>query len=306
MSKKLFLVFSLLMVFAMLLSACGQKTATVTEVATEAPVVSTGPELITGEMTYSNDFAVEYYFYEQMAALTDMHGFVIRDREWELPVESQALGYMKVDGDNNKASYRLALPIKPEGVLNDVDNNGKEDKGVQIFAVTYSPNLTGGPYADGDDKSLGWPGYIGSVVIDSELNDEVVGGKLVIWAPDAAQQFPTGFGDDSLLFTKDDPVGPIPAGYSIVDLDQKPFAFSQEVNPQIALLEPKDYAIKDFSALSYTEAFDKMFNTLKAEYAFNDQPGKAPKWDELYKELAPRVKDAEAKKDAKAYFLAIK
>ena len=64
--------------------------------------------------------------------------------------------------------------------------------------------------------------------------------------------------------------------------------------------------MKDFSALSYTEAFDKMFAICRKEYAFNGIEGKQPDWDLLYASLAPRVKEAEQKKDAKAYFSALR
>ena len=63
--------------------------------------------------------------------------------------------------------------------------------------------------------------------------------------------------------------------------------------------EPKDVAIKDYSKDSYSKAFEKMFNVLRKEYAFNGIKGKAPDWDKVYAELAPRVKDAEQKKDAR-------
>ena len=264
-----------------------------------------GPQVITGEFTYTNDFVLETYYIEHAVALNDMTGFVKRDKDWMLPVEGQVLGFLKADPENNKGSYRLLLPIKPEGELNDVDNNGQKNAGVQIFAVTYSPNLAGGPYSEGDDPSYGWPSYLASVKTDTENNDEVTGGKLVVWAPDDQQSFPTGFGTDGLLFTADDPVGPIPTGYSIVDLDKKPFVLSQTVENDLPLYEPADVAIKDYSALSYSAAFDKMFDILKKEYAFNGIKSKQPDWEKVYNQISPKVKAAEKAKDPTAYFLAL-
>jgi C-terminal processing protease CtpA/Prc len=71
------------------------------------------------------------------------------------------------------------------------------------------------------------------------------------------------------------------------------------------LYEPKDVAIKDYSKLSYSAAFQNMFDFLKNEYAFNGIKGKEPAWDSLYAAIMPRVKDAEQKKDAGAYFAAL-
>src|SRR5690606_18298530 len=170
----------------------------------------------------------------------------------------------------------------------------------------YSPNLYGDPFSVGDDRSLGWPSYLATVKTDTENDNEVIGGMLIVWSPDADQQFPTGFGEDGLLFTDDDPVAPIGAGYTIVDLDQDPFAFIKEPSVEMTLYEPDDVAVKDFSGLSYTEAFDSMFDIVRREYAFNGIEGKQPDWDALYEELKPRVEQAEQTSDANAFYLALR
>jgi len=313
--------FSLLCVAALVLAACGSSltptqppapptnpTVPATEAApptaapTAEPVSATpkGPVKVTGEFTYSNDIITTYYV-EQSVALVDMHGFVTRDKKWEIPVESQVLGFLDLNATDKKGTYFIDLPALPEATLNDVDNNGKTDTGVQIFATSWWPNLTGGPYSEGDDRSRGWPSYLASVLTDTENKDEVIGGKLVVWAPDGQQQFPTGYGDDGLLFTKDDPVGPVPAGYSIVDLDQKPFAVTTDAKPALTLYEPKDAAIKDYSAMSYTDAFEALFKSVSTNWAFNDIPAKKVDWQALYKVIQPQVAAAEKNKDAAAF-----
>ncbi len=303
---------------AFLLAACGPATpfptptataapeTAATEAPTAAPAVS-GPSVvkITGQFDYTNDIITTYYV-EHMVALVDMYGFVTRDREWEIPVESQVLGYLDLDPEAQHGVYEVQLPARPEAQCVDVDNDGQKDKGVQIFAVAYWPNLTGGPYSVGDDRSYGWPGYLASVKTDSENQDEVIGGKLVVWAPDDNQAFPTGFGDDGLLFTDDDPTAPIPAGYTIVDLDQEPFEFIRTETADLTLYEPDDAAVKDFSQDSFTEAFDKMFEIVRKEYAFNGYPEKQPDWDALYAELKPRVEEAEKNNDADAFWLVLR
>jgi C-terminal processing protease CtpA/Prc len=243
---------------------------------------------------------------EHAVALVDMHGFVIRDTAWELPIDSQVLGYLKLSDDKQSGEYTLYLPQRPQGIANDVDNNSREDHGVQIFAVSYWPNLAGGPFAEGDDPSKGWPTYLASIRTDTENKDEVIGGKLVVWSPDANQQFPTGFGSDGLLFTADDPVGPIPAGYALVNLDDDPFSVSQAPEEALVLYEPQDIAEKDFSGLSYVEAFDQMFAIVRKEYAFNGIAGKQPDWDQLYAKIKPQVEKAQNDKDGLAFYQAIR
>ena len=268
--------------------------------------VPAGPVLITGGFDYTNDFVVETYYVEHAVALLDMTGFVLRDKEWEMPVESQVLGFMDLDADNDRAVYRLSLPAVPYGEYNDVDNDNKKDQGLQVFAVGYNPNLTGGVFSEGDDRSLGWPGYLASVKTDSENKDEVKGGKLVLWAPDKDQEFPSDFGPDGLLFTEDDPMTSAPVGYSVVDLDSSPFSFDTDQTIDVTLYEPDDVAIKDYSDLSYTEAFDAFYAVVRKEYAFNGFEGKQPDWDAVYSDLKPKVAQAESDRDAFAYYLALR
>ncbi|MDI6770509.1 MAG: S41 family peptidase [Anaerolineales bacterium] len=306
--KRLSQLFGFVAALSLALAACNFKlpfAAPTTEpVATAAPAVEQ-PVKISGSFDYTNSIITDYYV-EHAVALVDMYGFVTRDREWEIPIASQTLGFLNLDAEAMHGEYTLQLPAKPSGMQADVDNDGQTDAGVQFFAVSYWPNLTGGPYSEGDDRSRGWPTYLASVITDTENEDEVIGGKLVVWAPDDKQQFPTGFGADGMLFTADDPVGAIPAGYSIVDLDSDPFTVSREPEPQLTLYEPQDVALKDFSALSYSEAFDKMFAIVRKEYAFNGIAGKQPDWDALYAELKPRIQQAEQDKNATAYFLALR
>lgn len=263
------------------------------------------PVRITGTFDYTNDIITEYYVQHQVM-LADMYGFVIRDQEWETPIDSQVIGFLDIDEAARRGSYQLQLPAAPAGTRADVDNDDQSDQGVQIFAVSYAPNLTGGPFAVGDDPNRGWPTYLASIRTDRENSDEVIGGKLIVWAPDAEQQFPTDFGPDALLFTDDDPVDALPAGYTVVDLDQSPFALQHTPVPELTLYEPTDVVVKDFSDLNYTDAFAQMFEQVRREYAFNGIPNKAPDWDELYAGLAPRIAAADEQNDAQAFYLALR
>jgi len=304
--KTKWIFLSTVIIMTLLFSACQGKTATSSS--TDQPMgqpVAGSPVLLTGNFTYTNEFVLETYYVENAVAINDLTGFIKRDKLWELPINGQVLGYMSVDKDNNKGSFRLALPAVPEGILNDVNHDNKKDSGIQVFALTYSPNLTGGPFSEADDKSFGWPAYLASVKTDAENKDEITGGKLLIWAPDDAQQFPSGFGADGLLFTADDPVMKVPAGYSVIDLDKNPFAVIRDEQVEMTLYEPADIAVKDYSQLSYKEAFDKMFAKIRKEYAFNGIRGKYPNWDSLYAKLAPQVDAAQKASDSYAYFLAL-
>lgn len=313
---------SLALLAALLLSACGFQppppapTAAPTPIpaapsappeaaATAAPApppaAGAGPVLLRGEMRFTADYLLDLYT-DQAVALVDMHGFTRRDLLWELPLAGQVLGPIHFDRDAGVGAYEMLLPARPAGTPSDVDNDGADDPGVQIFNVAWSPNLIGGVFSEGDDRSYGWASGFSSTVHDPDSEGEVIGGKLVVWAPDDQQQFPTGFGPDGLLFTDDDPVGPLPAGYSVVDLDQEPFGLSREAEQTLDLYEPQDIAAIDLSDLPYDEALRRTVEEARKTYAFIGIPGKEPDWDALLEELAPRAARAEAEGDPVEFY----
>ena len=266
---------------------------------------SGGPIKVSGTFTYTNDFITEVYYDEHTVVLFDLTGFVQRDDERIVPVEAQVLGYSEIDEATNSGKYFMDLPARPNGAFNDVDQSGTYNKGVQIFAIDYNPNLAGSPYGVDADALFGWPTYLASIKTDSENNYEITGGKIMIWAETNNESFPIGFGDDGLLFTADDPVQKIPSGYSLVDLDQTPFVFTRTEEVKMDLYEAADLAVKDFSAEGYSKAFTDMFETVRKEYAFNGIEGKQPDYDAVYAEIYPRIVDAESTHDWDAYFSAL-
>jgi len=282
-----------------------------TTVAIQAPLVTTNePFRITGSFKWTQEIqgtlADNIVFAERQVVLTDLHGFVIRNKQWELPVDSQVLGYVQYDPQSGNGTYELSLPEVPQGTFNNVGNKNPQDTGVQIFAVSYAPNIYGSPFESGDDRSLGWPNDTASIKTDSNRDDEITGGKLIIWAPDDKQQFPTGFGADNKLFTSDDPVAPLPAGYTVVDLDTNPFTFSQSPQQDVALYEAQEVKPHDFSNETYTQAFDDLVSFLKTDYAFDGIPGKQPNWDQVVASIRPRVHQAEQNHDSYAYYEALR
>ena len=206
--------------------------------------------------------------------LEDEAGFVKRDREFRFALQGQTIGPVILDQDK-KLTYTLALPEVPQATQMDVDNNGKSDPGVQIFQVAYWSNTWGGPFLEERDGKA-WSTAYSSAITDPEKHDEIVGGILVVWAPDDKQGFPTGFGADGKLFTADDPIATIPAGYSLVDLNKEPFRVYKEANPKITLNEGAG-AVKDYSSMSYFGslrcALQKGFGGISLHQGKRDQLG---------------------------------
>ncbi len=273
-----------------------------------APIVNDqgGPVTLTGDVTYTNAFFT-LGVASPMVILEDQAGFVDRDRGFLMPVESQTLGQITSDFFTSPFSYSIALPIEPRATLRDVDNDGEDDAGVMVYAVAYWNNVFGDPFLEKRDlQGGGWStAYASTDVSDAAANKyEITGGKLLIYAPDGEQGFPSGFGADGMLFTEDDPIVGVPQGYTVVDLDTDPFTFDRSRRARIDLIEPEGVALADFSRLGYAEAFDALVEKLSREYAFTEY--KEIDWDALHAEYRPRFEQAEAGRDSLEYRRALR
>lgn len=257
-----------------------------------------GPVVITGELHYTNAFFTSGVD-DPLIILEDQAGFIDRNKNFILPLESQVPGQITSDFFTSPFSYSLSLPLEPKGSLRDVDNDGVEDTGVMVFVIGYWTNIFGGPLLDVcDQHGGGWSvGYASTrASFDPATRFEIIGGKFIIYAPEAGQGFPAGFGDDGLLFTADDPIVTIPPGYSVVDLDETPFVFDRAARASIDLTEPEPAAIDDFSDLSYGEAFSAMVDLFRREYAYTDLY--QLDWDALEETYAPRFAEADTAAEA--------
>ena len=266
-----------------------------------------GPVVISGQLHYSNALFTSGVA-EPLIILEDQAGFVDRDRFYVFPRESQVLGQLTSDFFTSPVDYTLSLPLVPAGGLRDVDNDDQADSGVMVFSIAYWANIFGDTLLEERDVyGGGWSTGYASVraSIDPQTRHEIIGGQFIVYAPEAEQGFPAGFGEDGLLFTDDDPIVLVPAGYTTVDMDSRPFTFDRSARPTIDLHEPEAAAINDFSELSYSEAFAAMIDLFRREYAYTELY--ELDWDALEAELAPRFLEAETADDqVDAYALALR
>jgi C-terminal processing protease CtpA/Prc len=244
------------------------------------------PVLIYGNIPYTSPFFVDSLG-EPYVLLEDQAGFVNRNHDFEFPLSSQTLGPVTVHPDQT-LTYALTLPSVPQGTQVDVDQDDEEDPGVQVFAVAYWANTWGDPFLEERDGT-GWSNASTSTIVDPDLDNEIIGGTLVVWAPDDRQQFSSGFGTDGKLFTSDDPVAPIPAGYNLVDLNQEPFRFYKKAQVELTLPEGRA-ALNDYSDQSYAEAFDSLFEKVSREYPFTQDKGLD--WQAIYDQFQPEIANA--------------
>jgi C-terminal processing protease CtpA/Prc len=245
------------------------------------------PVLVSGTIEYTSPFFINSIS-QPFVLLEDQAGFVARDREFIFPPSSQTIGAVEQIKDG-VLRYTLALPTRPQGTMLDLDHDEFDDPGVQVFAIAYWSNTWGDPFLEPRD-GRGWSTAYASTIIDPENDDEIIGGKLLVWSMDNRQGFPSDFGPDRKLFTEDDPIMELPSGYSVIDLDTSPFDIQRELEPDIPLFEGI-IAVNDYRELSYTAAFSQMFEKASREYPFTQD--KNLNWEALWETYAPQIEQVD-------------
>jgi C-terminal processing protease CtpA/Prc len=244
---------------------------------------------------------------EPLVILEDQAGFIDRNRAFLMPAASQVMGQITTDFHTSPFSYTIALPIEPQATRRDVDQDGVREPGVMVYAVAYWSNTFGDPFLEERDLlGGGWSTAYASTRISeaAESRREVIGGQYLVYAPDDQQGFPADFGADARLFTPDDPIITLPPGYTVVNMNTQPFTFDRSRHPVIDLIEPTGVALKDFSVLSYSQAFDAMVAFLRKKYAFTAY--KQVDWDELHTRFRPRFESAEQGSNRQDYLRALR
>ncbi|MBD2578538.1 S41 family peptidase [Oscillatoria sp. FACHB-1406] len=232
---------------------------------------------------------------------------VRRDGSYTAPKSGQIFGKLTSDVLTSPFTYSLDLPPVPTGQYYDVDNNGKPDPGVQIWAVTLANNaiLTPDePYLSPVEQLTQLSVPIDSLLVTPPTGKdslaETCGGTLLVYAAEAGQGFPSGFGADGKLFTADDPIAALPQGYTVVRLKREGFQFDRSREAIVFLRERPEDGTTDFSQLSYTASFDALIDLLKKRYAYTELRG--IDWDAWRKQYRPQIAAAEKQRDATAYF----
>ncbi|HEU5433338.1 MAG TPA: S41 family peptidase [Thermomicrobiales bacterium] len=256
-----------------------------------------GVETVTGTVTVSNPMLIRVLS-EPFVNLTDLTAFVKRDLRMPLPSPVQITANLQGDLHDG-ASFRMDLPIRPEGATNDL-GHAKGGAGVQVYALDFQDNASGDPFLD-PIEMRGWPTALSSLKTAVGTN-EVTGGEMVVWAADDRELFPAGFGPDGKLFTADDPVGPIAQGWTVVDLDKQPFGLIRTDTVDVPMIEG-EAGLKDLSNLTYTAAFDRLIEELRTRYPFTKAKGLD--WDVIAAEIRPEVVAAEQAHDQNAFNIAL-
>lgn len=287
--------FITLLIAALLLSSqraataapAGQDAAATPVALPPAPITNDegGPVRLAGSLDYT-DFAVSITVQDPAPTLLDMVHVVQRDGTQFAPRDSQILGYMTTPVFPPPLGYAFNLPIAPTGTLLDVDNDGEQDTGVQIFSAIVGANLNSSSHLEQLDQI----GDLVSYLVDPATG-EITEGSLLIFAPDAEQGFPSGIGEDGLLFTADDPAVSVPQGYTVVSFGPDGFTFDRAAEAELNLIQEPGSGSPDFSQQGIVESFDSLIDHLAVRYSFTEL--RNLDWEAMRAEFLPQVEEAE-------------
>lgn len=263
-----------------------------------------GPVRLTGGGRYTNVFEIDQIV-EPVVVLLDQGGlYAYRNPAFVARPEGQVFGRFTSNFSPDSFAFQIDLPAEPKGQGYDVDQDGGNDPGVQIWTIAIRNN----PLAEPFEPSLLPLEQVNTPWLTSVLTrkpatpdeaPEPYSGTLLIYAPEAGQGFPAGLGDDGLLFTTDDPIVTVPPGYTVVNMDQTPFTFDRSREVNVFIPEDPNGATVSFADLNYKDAFNAFIDFMKERYAYTELH--QIDWESWRSEYLPRVEQAQASGDALTY-----
>ncbi|MEZ4640520.1 MAG: S41 family peptidase, partial [Caldilineaceae bacterium] len=255
-----------------------------------------GAQIVTGEWSYSN-FAVASVIQEPVVALLDIGPRLQGDYNF-IPRTSQILGLLTSPMTPSPATYQVMIPQTPAGSSVDLDNDSELDAGVQVYQLIVGTNMVGDSYLE----QLEQDGY--SSVLSDPRTGALTQGTLLVYAPDDAQGFPRGAGDDGVLFTGDDPAVSLPAGYTLVSFNTDgDVSFDRAQNAVMNTLEPPSEMSPDFSDQGITDSFNSLIDVLAQRYSYTEL--RNLDWEAIRAEYLPQIEAAEAADSIEDYYVAL-
>lgn len=252
-------------------------SAWVVHAQTPAQTEGGGPHTITGSYQSTNPvYAITNA--EVGIALYDITGLIRGDFDYEPGPETQVLG--TIEGTIVSGKYTLTLPDAPRGVLNDFDGDAASPPEVQVFAPANFIEFLGDEYINPGEGPQ-------QLALRLEpMTYHIIGGYVVVWAAQEGAAFPAGMGMDGIMFTADDPLLELPAGWSVVALDGAEFTLIRDETVELPLIE--SFAnLYDYYDLSYVDAWEALYFRTRETYPFTIDKGLD--WDAIYAEITPLV-----------------
>ncbi|HNQ16298.1 MAG TPA: PDZ domain-containing protein, partial [Pyrinomonadaceae bacterium] len=256
------------------------------------------PVRVVGEFNYQSTVVAKYFTGGATAELICVSRSLRADNNEYVPKAEQILGRFTTPIYPPPLKFEIPLPVEPQCADIDLDNNGRKNVGVKVFAAITAINLFGDSYLEQLEQESGFT----SVVADSN-SASIRTGTLLVFAPDANQRISSGFGSDGKLFTEDDPTVPVAAGYTLMKISGGKVEFERGTELRMDIAQPGESKSPDFSSQGFVESFNSLIDLLKERYAYTEL--RKIDWEQKRSEYLPRIRAAEAKQDLQDYYLAI-
>lgn len=256
-----------------------------------------GPLVVTGEWAYTAAYVGRHYT-EPVAILLDLSRRVQGNyTEWA-PRSGEMMGFLTRPLAPAPTAYQVNVPAQPSGASADLDNDGEQDAGVQIYAAVISSNISSDSYLEQVEQD-GFTSYLAD-----PQTGAIRTGTFLVYAPDDEQGFPGSAGADGIFFTADDPAVGLPAGYTLVTLTQDgQVGFDRSRTARMDILEAAAYNSPDFSDQGILESYNSLIDVLKERYSYTEL--RSLDWEQIRQAYLPKVEAADQAGDFSAYFAAL-
>jgi len=256
-----------------------------------------GPIVVKGVASSANFAFLPDLYPNPTVLLLDVTNLLADEPETYVAETGQILGVFTQPLFPGPGQFRINLPIEPTGATLDVDNDGEDDAGVQIFALQVASNLVNDSYL----QQIEQEGGLSSFLLDVATG-ELTQGSFLIYASDSDQGFPSGLGQDGLWFTADDPAVALPAGYTLATLNPDgTVTFERAAEAVMNTLERAEQASPDFSDQGILESFNSLIDVLAERYAYTEL--RNLDWEAIRQANLPQVQEADDNDDMPAYYL---
>lgn len=253
---------------------------------------------VTVEMAYQSYLIPKYFTGSASVAILSIGNLLRGDYSSFVPKAGQILGRLTTPISPSPFRGEVRLPILPGATAFDFRRSGSSKKGVQVFMAIVAINLFGDSYLEQVEQASGFT----SVLSDPESGAPVEG-TLLLFAEDANQVAPTGVGSDGRLFTADDPVSPIPQGYSLMRIERSGKVTIDQDNFLMPILEEAAVETPDFSKLSFSASLNALIDHLKERYAYTDL--RKIDWEAKRRQFAQRASEVEKSGDQAGFYVVL-
>ncbi len=245
-----------------------------------------GAKQLFGSLNYT-DFAIPTVLQDPAPTLLDMVHVVQRDGTQFAPIDFADPGLH--DHAGGAAALGLCLrpaDRSPPARCSTWTMTASKTRACRSSAPWSAPTSTPVRISNSLDQA----GDLSSYLTDP-TSGEITEGSLLIYAPDDKQGFPSGFGDDGILFTNDDPAVALPQGYTVVHFGSDGFTFDRSNDAELDLIQNPESDSPDFSKQGIVESYNSLIDHLAKRYSFTDL--RKLDWEAMRAEFLPQVEEAE-------------